>query len=41
MGRIGLAAEVRYGFSPVNFASAKETIPLGGLTLGIGFDLGF
>lgn len=41
VGRVGLAAEARYGFSPVGFQKAKETIPMGGLTLGVGFDLGF
>lgn len=40
-GRIGLAGELRYGFSPVDFKAAKETIPMGGLTIAVGFDLGF
>lgn len=41
VGRVGLAGELRYGFSPVDFKEAKETIPMGGLTIAIGFDLGF
>ncbi len=41
LGRIGLAGELRYGFSPVDFKEAHQTIGMGGVTLAIGFDLGF
>ena len=41
VGRLGLAGEIRYGVSPVDFKAAKETLPMGGLTIAVGFDLGF
>ena len=41
VGRMGVVTELRYGFSPVGFTKAKETIGLGGLTIGFGVDLAF
>ncbi len=41
MGRMGFVGQLKYGFAPVNFRQVGETLPMGGLTVGLGFDFGF
>lgn len=41
VGRAGVVGFARYSVAPVSFEESKETVQMGGLTVGLGIDFGF